>query len=102
MPSTSPARLSAKPDSVLIVALSARSLALAASRAGYRAVVVDLFGDVDTRRLASASATVPGDLETGFDAAALVEVAQRIAPLGRFCDGFVYGSGLESRPELLE
>jgi uncharacterized protein len=94
--------LSADSRQALLVALSARSLALAASRAGYRAFVVDLFGDVDTRRLAAANATVPGDLETGFDAAALVEVVQRIAPLGRFSGGLVYGSGLESRPELLE
>ena len=102
MPSTSPARLSAKPDSVLIVALSARSLALAAARAGYRAAVIDLFGDVDTRRLAERSITVPGDLGHGFEAEALIEAARKLAPAKEESSGLVYGSGLESRPELLE
>jgi predicted ATP-grasp superfamily ATP-dependent carboligase len=102
MPSTSPARLSAKPDSVLIVALSARSLALAAERAGYRAAVIDLFGDVDTRRLAERSVTVPGDLGQGFEAEALIEAARKLAPAKDEFSGLVYGSGLESRPELLE
>lgn len=96
MPSTSPARLSAKPDSVLIVALSARSLALAAARAGYRAAVIDLFGDVDTRRLAERSVTVPGDLGQGFEAEALIEAARKLAPAKDEYSGLVYGSGLES------
>jgi predicted ATP-grasp superfamily ATP-dependent carboligase len=102
MPSTSPARLSAKPDSVLIVALSARSLALAAARAGYSAAVIDLFGDVDTRRLAERSLTVPGDLGQGFEAEALIEAARKLWPAKDESSGLVYGSGLESRPELLE
>ena len=86
------------------MALSARSLALAASRAGYQVVVADFFGDVDTRRLAARSAVVPGDLGNGFDAAALIEAAARLAPASEDGDegwGLVYGSGLESRPELL-
>jgi uncharacterized protein len=101
-PSSSRAILSADGRQALIVALSARSLALAAVRAGYCAIVVDLFGDVDTRRLAAASATVPGDLDGGFDAAALIETAQRLAPAARMSGGLVYGSGLESRPELVK
>ncbi len=45
---------------------------------------------------------MPGELETGFDAEALIEAAQRLAPPGLMAGGLVYGSGLESRPELLE
>ena len=101
--SISRARLLAEPSPVLIVALSARSLALAASRAGYRAAVVDLFGDVDTRRLAARNAVVPGDLGLGFEAEALIAAAEDLAPPGGSeVWGLVYGSGLESRPELLE
>jgi predicted ATP-grasp superfamily ATP-dependent carboligase len=87
---------------VLVIALSARSLALAASRAGYRPFVVDLFGDTDTRRLAAASTTVPGDLGQGFEAAALIAAAERLAPAGHDSCGLVYGSGLEAAPDLLE
>ena len=95
--------MSAEPSPVLIVALSARSLALAASRAGYPAAVVDLFGDVDTRRLAARNAVVPGDLGLGFDAEALIAATEDLAPPGGLeVWGLVYGSGLESRPELLE
>ncbi|HEY2110687.1 MAG TPA: ATP-grasp domain-containing protein, partial [Dongiaceae bacterium] len=95
--------MSAEPSPVLIVALSARSLALAASRADYPAAVVDLFGDVDTRRLAARNAVVPGDLGLGFDAEALIAATEDLAPPGGLeVWGLVYGSGLESRPELLE
>jgi uncharacterized protein len=95
--------LSAEQPPVLIVALSARSLALAASRAGFRAAVADLFGDVDTRRLAEQSAIVPGDLGLGFDGEALIAAAAALAPVGGSeVWGLVYGAGLESRPELLE
>jgi uncharacterized protein len=76
-------------------------LALAASRAGYRAAVIDLFGDVDTRRLALKSLVVPGDLGEGFEAEALFEAAEALAPSKGGPHGLVYGSGLESRPELL-
>jgi predicted ATP-grasp superfamily ATP-dependent carboligase len=64
-------------------------------------VVADLFGDVDTRRLAAESAIVPGDLAAGFDAPALLAAAERLAPSGSGEWGLVYGSGLESRPRLL-
>jgi uncharacterized protein len=102
MPSSSRARLSAETHQALIVAQSARSLALAAVRAGYRAHVIDLFGDVDTRRLATASLVVPGELGQGFEADALLDAADRLALAEHGPMGLVYGSGLEARPELLE
>ena len=92
----------AEPDIYLAVALSARALAVAARRAGRRVVVADLFGDTDTRASAEASVMVEGDFDDGFEAAALLAAAEQLAPVSavpRF--GVVYGSGLESHPDLL-
>ena len=92
----------AEPDIHLLVALSGRALAVAARRAGRRAVVIDLFGDTDTRASAEASAVVAGDFNTGFEPDDLLAAAERLAPAAtppRF--GLVYGAGLESRPDLL-
>jgi len=92
----------AEPDIYLLVALSARALAVAARRAGRRAVVADLFGDTDTRASAEASLVVEGDFDDGFDAGALLAAVERLAPAAsppRF--GLVYGSGLESHTHLL-
>jgi predicted ATP-grasp superfamily ATP-dependent carboligase len=92
----------AEPDIHLLVALSGRALAVAARRAGRRAVVIDLFGDSDTRASAEASVVVAGDFNLGFDADALLAAAERIAPAvspPRY--GLVYGSGLDSHPDLL-
>jgi hypothetical protein len=64
--------------------------------------VADLFGDTDTRASAAASLVVEGDFDEGFDAAALLAAAERLAPAAsppRF--GLVYGSGLESHTHLL-
>jgi predicted ATP-grasp superfamily ATP-dependent carboligase len=92
----------AEPDIYLAVALSARALAVAARRGGRRVVVVDLFGDTDTRASAEASLVVDGDFDDGFDAAALLAAAERLAPASSALRyGLVYGSGLESRPDLL-
>jgi predicted ATP-grasp superfamily ATP-dependent carboligase len=91
----------AEPDAYLLVALSGRALAMAAKRAGRRARVLDLFGDTDTRAHSEASAVVAGSLEHGFDADALIEAAERLAPSGAPEYGLVYGSGLEDRPAAL-
>ena len=46
---------------------------------------------------------MPGDLGLGFEAEALIAAAEDLAPAGGSeVWGLVYGSGLESRPELLE
>jgi predicted ATP-grasp superfamily ATP-dependent carboligase len=92
----------AEPDRYLLVALSARALAVAAQRAGRRALVVDLFGDTDTRASAEASLTVAGDFDDGFDAESLLAAAERLAPAASppRC-GLVYGSGLEANTDLL-
>lgn len=91
-PSDSPA--------VLIAALSGRALAACARRGGYRPLVADMFGDLDTRDLAEASETVPGSLEHGFAKGALLAALERLAA-GRRVIGVVVGSGFEDRPGLL-
>lgn len=86
---------------VLIAALSGRTLAQAARRAGYRPLVADLFGDDDTRAAAAATLRLTGGLTGGLPmhklAAAVAELAQGRTPIG-----LVYGSGFEDRPALLE
>ena len=102
MPSSWRANLSADPESFLVVALSGRALAAAARRAGCSAHVLDLFGDMDTRALADACLTVDGSPENGFDPAALLRAAERLAPAAEPARyGLVYGAGLESAPDLL-
>jgi predicted ATP-grasp superfamily ATP-dependent carboligase len=92
----------AEPGAYLLVALSGRALAVAARRSGRRALVLDLFGDTDTRTQAVDSLVVAGSLDHGFDEAALLAGAERLAPAGsRPPYGLVYGAGLEDRPQLL-
>ena len=86
------------PPRLLIVAVSGRALAQSARRGGYRAVVLDLFADRDTRAVASASRRigVPGTLR--IDPSRLIGAARRLAP----GSGLVYGSGFEGRPRLIQ
>ncbi len=103
MPSSWLVRSLAEPSAYLVVALSGRALTSAARRAGRTVHALDLFGDTDTRAHAVRSEVVAGSLAEGFDAAALVAAAERLAPAGATPEfGLVYGSGLEDRPELLE
>ena len=94
--------MTAGPDApaVLIAALSGRALAACARRSGYRPLVADLFGDLDTRELAEASERVPGSLTRGFTQSALLASLDRLAA-GRRVIGVVTGSGFENRPRLL-
>jgi len=91
-----------EPAVYLAVALSGRALALAVRRSGRRAVVLDLFGDVDMRNSAEDSLVVAGDLDSGFDEASLLAAADRLAPAAMPpVYGLAYGSGFESQPDLL-
>jgi len=85
---------------VLIAALSGRALAACARRGGYRPLVADMFGDLDTCELAEATETVPGGLSRGFAKGALLAALDRLAA-GRRVIGVVVGSGFEDRPRLL-
>jgi predicted ATP-grasp superfamily ATP-dependent carboligase len=86
------------PNSVIIVAASARAFVRAAATTGRRVIAADAFSDVDTRSIATRSLHL-GYANGGFLAE---EVRSRIVPLLSQGLGLVYGSGFESQPELLE
>lgn len=85
---------------VRILARSARSLAAAARAAGWEAVVIDQFGDTDTRALALASSTVPADADFAFDRrATLAALAQSVRTHGAL--PLVLGPGFEDAAALV-
>lgn len=79
----------------MIVALSGRALAASARRAGDRVVVIDRFGDDDTRAYADHVIVLPGDGAGGLDPAALIEAAARLVGT---IDQVVIGTGFEHAP----
>jgi len=89
-------------ETVLIAAFSARALAASARRAGYRPLVVDCFGDLDTEALADASRCLPARVQVGFTARPLMAALESLAadapspPIG-----LVLGSGFECNPRLV-
>jgi predicted ATP-grasp superfamily ATP-dependent carboligase len=85
---------------VLIAALSGRALAACARRGGYRPLVADLFGDLDTQELAEANERVSGTLTRGLSRNALLASLERLTT-DRPVIGIVLGSGFEDQPRLL-
>ena len=86
---------------MLIAALAGRALAAAARRAGYAALVADLFCDLDTQALAVRTARLPGDLSAGIDAGASLPALRTFVgktPLA----AVVLGSGFERLPDLVD
>ncbi len=88
-----------RPEPVLICALSGRSLAQAARAAGFAPIVLDAFGDLDTRAAAQAWCRVPVDAAWRLRRGALLAAARRLAPPPT---ALVWGSGFEAAPRLLE
>jgi predicted ATP-grasp superfamily ATP-dependent carboligase len=86
--------------SVLIAALSGRALAASARRAGLAPLVVDAFGDEDTRASASAYRCLPEATRTGFRARTLIATLEALAA-GADPIGLVLGSGFEDTPKLV-
>lgn len=88
-------------DTVLIAAISGRSLAAAARRAGLRPLVADLFNDCDTLRLAERAIRLPGSIQSGIEADGLVE---RLAALAGndHPQAVIYGSGFERTPDMVD
>lgn len=88
-------------NAVLIAAVSGRSLAAAARRAGLRPLVADLFNDADTLALAERAVKLSGSLQNGIDRKHLVETLQKLAgdedPVA-----VIYGSGFERDPQMIE
>ncbi len=87
--------MAAVKPALLIVARCGRLLAQAAWRAGYRPLVVDAFGDLDTRALALEVQVVEDFQEASLRAAGQALIG-RYAPAG-----WVYGPGVERFPELI-
>lgn len=89
----------AKPKHLLLVAHSARMLAQSAVRGGWRPLVMDMFGDEDTRQLAAKCATLKMN-GAKVDAAALRAAVARV--VREYPDiGLIYGSGLENETGLV-
>jgi predicted ATP-grasp superfamily ATP-dependent carboligase len=91
---------------VLVAAVSGRALAACARRGGFRPLVVDLFGDLDTRDLAEAHEVAPGGLARGFCEETLLPALDRLAVGSKAHRGallgVVTGAGFEDRPALLD
>lgn len=89
-------------ETVLIAGFSGRALAASARRAGYLPLVVDAFGDTDTRELAAACEVVPGALHKGFGLATLQEALDRLCGMAQTAPvGLVLASGFEDQPSLV-
>jgi len=86
---------------LVVAGVSARLMAEAAARDGFRVIALDAFGDVDTRRAAEAWQPIaqPGSIE--IDASLLLEALARRAH-ERGVVGWVAGSGFDHAPPWLE
>ncbi len=82
-------------ERLLIVAVTARALAQSARRAGFAPLVLDAFGDTDTRETAQEVQVLEGS-EGSLDHDRILEAAQRWQPAG-----LVYGGGIAKRADLL-
>lgn len=92
--------MAARSQPFLVAAVTGRALAASAARRPRPVVVLDCFGDRDTRALAHDCRVVVAHRGLRFDARALLAAADALAPAGR-CAGLVYGAGFEGRPGLL-
>ncbi len=88
---------------ILIAAFSGRALAESARRAGFVPLVVDAFGDMDTRAAAHLYAGLPLAIRNGFDAKPLFAALDGLVDCAPSPPvGIVLGSGFEDRPKLME
>ncbi|MGH1418154.1 MAG: ATP-grasp domain-containing protein [Hyphomicrobiaceae bacterium] len=90
------------PASILIASFSGRALATSARRAGLRPLVVDAFGDVDTRQVADKIRVLPGAFQHGFRAKTLLPALRDLTEEATSSlVGLVLGSGFEDKPRLI-
>lgn len=87
-----------RPERVLICAISGRALAQSARAAGFLPLVLDRFGDDDTRAAAVECATVAAGAEAPFSATSLLDAAASMAPPPIL---LAYGSGFDGSPGML-
>lgn len=87
---------------VLIAALTARALTASARRAGFAPLVVDAFGDEDTRERAAAFTQLGEVTRVGFRARPLLAALEALAEKAPQPPvGLVLGSGFEDTPKLV-
>lgn len=84
---------------ILIIALSTRPFVVAAKKVGYTVTAIDGFSDAQTQALADKTITVDFD-EHGFNAPQLLKVINSLDTSAY--SGFVYGSGFDAQPELIQ
>lgn len=82
--------------SLVVVAASARALAMSASRAGWSVHAADLFADADLRAIAATAVRVPIGRDSPWPAG--LEQAVRDFPIAPWC----YGGALENHPDLVD
>ena len=86
-----------------VAAVSARMLAEAAARDGHDVVALDLFGDVDTRRVSQRWQSIGAAGSLQIDAARVLAALHELArEAGSTVIGWIPGSGFEGRPDLLD
>ncbi len=89
-------------ETVLIAAFSGRSLAQSARRAGFKPLVADAFGDLDTQAAAEDVRVLDGAMQTGFRTKPLIAALEDLSrsPQSKPI-GLVLGSGFEDKPRLV-
>lgn len=102
MPTLLPRNSQADGPSLLLAAISGRSLAQSARRAGFTPLVADFFADTDTQDAAHACRKLAGVMDKGVRGQPLLGALEALAGLAPSpLLGFVYGAGFEDRSELL-
>lgn len=88
---------------VLIAGFSARALAQSARNAGFAPLVVDGYGDLDTRSVAQDIMVLPEIVRRGFRAGDLLNALAKLAAASPVpAAGLVLGAGFEATPKLIE
>lgn len=82
-------------ETLVVAALSARTLAESARRGGWRVIALDLFGDVDTRRASACWRPIGDPADARIDPARLA-AALADAALETDLAGWVAGSGFDA------
>lgn len=86
-------------STIVVASVSARPFVQSLVRAGYDVIAIDIFKDIEIQLLAKQSYQVT--LENGT--VNMVSFKSVLAQINwQYVDGFVYGSGFETAPELLD
>jgi uncharacterized protein len=87
------------PKKIIVAAVSARPFVKAAAQAGYEVIAMDVFSDADTQAAAKQAFRITY-ANGGFVADELERVLSQLQL--KDVIGFVYGSGFEAQPDLLD